>query len=249
MKNTPLSFIYTHIPKCGGASFRKLIFETSRKCGIPEKSIWIPGCGSVHYSSNLAQLNEEELILLRDEQLLVLADHTKYQGHLQYNLKLESPFYFTILRDPLERFFSHYNFFYKTHGEQDCKGISLEDLPDEKLETITRQISNIQVKYLSNFKDGGKLSIKEALKIATYNLLFEFGSFGILESIDQSLKLLNRKCPKWIQFESQIGLHNQNPQENNHSEKLIKFVERHNQEDIQLYQIAKSAFKERLKMI
>jgi len=73
------SFIFSHIPKCGGSSFRKFIFDSSLKSEIDVKKIHIPGEGGVLHSKNLPNLEEAELKSLKLQKVKIIADHSKFR--------------------------------------------------------------------------------------------------------------------------------------------------------------------------
>jgi len=241
------SFVFVHIPKCGGTSFRNYLNNNSIISGVKQKSIYIPGCNGLNYNKNLNQLNEKELNDLQEsEDLKILANHTKYQEETtQYELELPDPFYYTILRDPIKRFISHYQFFYFNNGYDNCKGIHLNDLPSKKLDAILEKLGNLQMHYISNVKLLKLIGLDNTLKIAKYNLQHEFRVFGILEQMEKSIKVLQDNSPQWLNFKSDFPLlNNSQPNEVLIKKKIINKIEEGNKYDLEFYKFGLNIFKD-----
>lgn len=243
------SFIFTHIPKCGGTSFRKYINDAALANDIDKALIYIPGFNDLDNDKNISQLSKDKIAILRKQPLKVLANHSHHGIQDKERLDIKNPFSYTILREPIARFISHYNFFYYTLGYEGCKGISLNDLPQSKLEDLIFKISNIQTKYISGVKHPKAAGWDNVLKIAKYNLLFEFGCFGILEHIDLSVLMLQNEAPEWLQFNDVFPVRNKN----NTSKKalsiddnIIKLIQKINKYDCQLYDFALEQFKTKI---
>ena len=185
------SFIFTHIPKCGGTSFRHFINTSGKINKINEDEIYIPGCNGLTADKNLDQLNKTELKQLKKRRIKILANHSKYNEHLQHKLIIQKPYYYTLLRDPVERFISHYNFFYYKNGLDDLSNISLNDLDEGRLEELIIRLSNLQVRYISNVKYPKAVGLENQYKIAHYNLTQIYGNFGILDKMEESIDLLS----------------------------------------------------------
>jgi hypothetical protein len=144
------SFIFVHIPKCAGSSFRELVYRNGLASGIPEDEMHIPGAGSLPFDKNVAQLQRAELKALRKKKLTILADHSKYDVHREAKLRMDQPFYYILFRDPVERFISHYNFFYRQLGRDGYLGKDLNDLDDKSLAFFLGKLANVQLVFLLN---------------------------------------------------------------------------------------------------
>lgn len=260
------SFVFTHIPKCAGTSFREYIYNTAKKNLIPEEKIYIPGFGGLHHKKNVTQLSKKELEAFREKNVLILADHCKYNIHLEKQLNLKDPFYYTILREPVSRFISHYNYFYRFLGFENLKDIDLNHLDKDILQNLLMRFSNMQlahikvlkryslsrigrktIRRLSSgkfFKPGspGRNADSSWVKEAMLLLKEEYGAFGIIEEIDLSLKFLQKKAPQWLTFDSNtFPKRNEGPaveQDQPVDIKIIELIKHHNRFDIQLYRQA-----------
>lgn len=241
------SFIFTHIPKCGGTSFRQIINESALKFGIPKEEIYIPGFNNLNTDRNLEQLNEQELKDLGSNYYKVFANHCKFNVHSEYNLKIKSPYYFTILRNPISRFVSHYNFFYYKLGYQNCKGKSLNDLKEETLDFLINKLANTQIIYVSNIKHIKILGYENLLKVAKYNIQYEYNSFAILEEIENLNHISEMYFPEWLKLRN-IKFPNINSNKSTYDLKdcvIDKIVEA-NKYDIDFYNFSKNILTERV---
>ena len=234
------TFRFTHIPKCGGTSFREYINNNAIKSGIPKSQIYIPGCNNLSNDKNLSQLDNNELEALRSKEIKVFAGHMKHQEFQSKNISLNTPFNVTILRDPVERFVSHYNFFNYKLGYNNLKGMSLNDLDDNKRKWIIDRLSNIQTNYIADIKNIRAVGNDNILKIAKYNLNFEYQIVGILENVDLFLDALKSTELDWIQFSSEFPYKNKGKQYFQISDSVIDEIKEANHLDIELYEFAKN---------
>lgn len=236
-------FIYTHIPKCGGTSFRKFINDSALKSEINEREIYIPGFNGLENNKNIPELNAEELRELQKRHLKVIANHAKFNVHEEFNLGVRNPFYFTILRDPIKRFISHYNFFYYKLGYDNCKGKSLDDLEPEKRDRIVHHLANVQVKYLSNIKHIRIVGLDNMLRLAKSNLLLEYNCFGTIENMDETLDKLRWTKPDWLNIKSNFPkLNKSNSHKVKLSDEVLELISQANNWDLSLYQFAQKHF-------
>ncbi len=240
------SFIFTHIPKCAGTSFRKYIYNISVLNGIEKKKIYIPGTFDIPNNKNISQLSKEECNALAKRSVKVLADHSKYKEHLQHKITIEKPFYYTILREPVNRFISHYNFFYFKDGNKKFKNKSLNEIKEDDLKEVLNQLANLQMNYLANIKFFRSFGLENVLKVAKYNLQHEYACFGILEKMEASVDLLKENLPKWLSSkETSFPIVNSNKQGTTDIDpKIIELIKEYNQYDIELYKFALLIFED-----
>ncbi len=228
------AFIFTHIPKCGGTSFRQFINQAALANGVGAQEIFIPGFNGLPNAKNLEQLNAEEQHQLRQQPIKILANHSKFEEHTKMGIHLEIPFYYTLLREPVSRFISHYNFFYYQQGLADCKGIKLEDLPKEKRSQLIQKLANLQIIYLTNSVVGTTVD-ENLYQTAKYNLQNYYADFGILEDMDNAIKRLKRKLPNWLKSKAVFPILNQNKKSQSISVAIIEEIKSANYWDEKLY--------------
>lgn len=237
------SFIFTHIPKCGGTSFRQYINEAALASNIKPDNIYIPGFNNLGNDKNLPQLNDKELKDLQGKKIKILANHCKYGENKGMGIEPAKPFHFTILRDPVKRFISHYHFFYYTLGYNDCKGIGLDKLSEKKFISLLDKLGNIQIGYLSNIKFKKVVGLENMLKIAKYNIQYEFDSFGIVEDMKTTIKQLDETMPDWLNLSGNFPILNKsNSKKVNLSKQTLERIKKANKYDIDLYKFAKDLF-------
>lgn len=238
------SFIFTHIPKCGGTSFRQLINESALSSGVNESQIYVPGFNGLDNDKNLDQLSDKEKEKFKSSEYKVIAAHSKYNLHKDIPFGSKDPLYFTILRDPIKRFISHYHFFYYKLGYDDLKGVQIGELKMDKLIFLLKRLSNIQTNYLANFKFKKVLGEENLLKLAKYNLQHEYASFGILPELNESLIELKTISPSWLTLRGEMkSLNTSNSSKHEVPKKIEELIIEYNNLDIQLLAFAKKIKK------
>lgn len=239
------SFVFVHIPRCGGTSFREYLYCATIANRLAAEEVHIPGFGGCGDDRNLHQLSNEELDLFRAKKTKVIASHDFFNSPVTTDLSLSEPYYFAFLRRPIDRFLSHYYFFYYTHGLDGLKGMGLEDLPDSQLEWLLLSFSNLQVRYISGC--GVRLPKESDLEIAKENLIQRFASFGILEKAERSVSWLQSTTPRWLRLQGEF------PRLNDCSQRhcavpapsLCSEIEKASTLDRRLYEFADQLFDER----
>jgi hypothetical protein len=250
MENTYNSFIFTHIPKCGGTSFRKYIFEAAMRGGLKTEQLFIPGFGGVGNEKNLPQLNKNELYELRKSNLKIIANHAQFHAIFDYKIRMDQPFYYTIFREPISRILSHYNFFYFHLGYDDLKGVHLDKVEKDKLSKLMKNLANVQCNYLVGYDEhdlNRGMTPQERLQLAKFNLKHEFACFGILERMEESLELLKDNPISWLPFDDNFPVQNRNTMVKSYdiSDEVKEMVTQYNQLDIDLYNYANNLFDSR----
>lgn len=201
LKSEYSSFIFTHIPKSGGTSVRKYIFDSGLENGILPKQIWVPGQNNIQVLNNIRILGF--LGAKMPEDILILADHSYFNVQNDYYIdSLENPFYFTILRDPYERFVSNYYYFYFTRGQEGLKDKTLNELSEEVLDKLLDKEGHTLIRFIGNFKNDEVLpsEVEEKhLKVAEEHLLKSYQVFGLFDKMEETMEMLRGNLPEWLQ--------------------------------------------------
>lgn len=229
------TFRFTHIPKCGGTSFRALINDSALSSGIALESIYIPGFNGVPNDKNISQLTLDELSILKSKSITVFAGHMRHNEYDRFNIPLIAPFNITVLRNPVNRFISHYNFFNYKLGYNNCKGIHLNELEAKSRREIIRNLSNIQCHYLGDIKNYRKAGNDVLLELAKNNLANDYQIVGILEQIDRCTKSLKELSPSWITFDKDLPTHNKGDDIDEIENEIIEQITETNYLDMELY--------------
>lgn len=234
------SFNFVHIPKCGGTSFRKLLNQTAHDNNIQAEEIYIVGCNGVPNEKNISQLSEDEVDHINQQSLRVIAGHHKYEDVQKKGIHLKGhPFNYTILRDPISRFISHYNFFHFKLNYHNCKDISLNDLEEVKLRKFVKLYANLHIRFIANVLRPKAVGLDNLVKIALYNLFHEFGAFGVLEYPEESQNWLHHSSPDWLKINESLPMHNKNKIEATIDPERIDIIKEGNLADCEFYSKAK----------
>ena len=239
-------FIFTHIHKCAGTSFRSYINDAALRNGVPKEQIYIPGENGLGVRKNIDQLSENELVHFRSRNHKVIAMHAYYGIHKTENLNMRHPFYYTILRDPVRRYLSHYHFFNYTLGGNGCKGKLLDDLDPDFADALIEGNGNLMCKLISNTPPQSKISPQAMLHGAKANLENAFHAFGIMERMETSLSVLKLKAPSWLRFDADFPkLNSSSSQLASPSDRILSLIKKYNAQDIELYSWASELFNDR----
>ena len=242
-------FHFIHIPKCGGTSFREYLNSASIAGGIQLYNIYLPGFNAVKTASNYNQLNIIQKYLFRRKPYKVIGMHASMNVFKTKTSLSDKPFSYTILREPVTRFLSHYYHFYFHQGAGGCKGIHLADLEPNKRHNLISHLSNLMIKYLISADLKSEI-VAVDLENAKAQLA-KLALFGILERMDESMICLRKKAPNWLSFAPQISRRNEKRVsfaiDDLVSEAIIDEIRFHNILDSEFYSYALIQFDEQLK--
>jgi len=190
------AFIFTHIPKCGGTSFRQFINETAKQNGVSRKARYIPGYNWLSVEKDYHRLDAAKQKRLINKRYRVIAMHVGYGWHHEAAPYLKAPFYYTILRRPVNRVLSHYQFFNKGKGRKGVKNIELQNLTNNKRKEVLMTSANLPIQYILGKSIKGGTVTNMMRDDALENLEHRYGGFGLLEDLYESIKLLENKIIK-----------------------------------------------------
>jgi len=244
IENKHDAFIFTHIPKCGGVSFRNFINTCAIDSNIDPSLLYIPGENGIHTKQNIKTLDQEQLRDLATKEIKVIADHSKYDVHHTAGLtKIKSPLYFSVFREPISRFISHYNYFYRDQNYSNCGGKEFSQLPRHKKIKILHALENLQVTYLVPHKKNRNCNKNDFL--FAINIL-ENGNmiFGLLEEMKSTIQVLKSLGPNWLEWNKEFPFLNKaRKKEYNINPEDLKLIRAYHKFDLKLYEYAQHKLK------
>jgi hypothetical protein len=231
-KNSPIAFL--HIPKTAGMTLHEIL--TDQYPNTKHKLIY-----TVDYTKTYTQLSEE-----KKKKIGVIKGHFLYGIHEGMP---QMPIYLTMLRNPIARTISGYEFIkikkdHPFHKEIKEKKISLKDFLNNK---CIDNFDNIQVRFLCGDNSMPFGTINEThLELAKKNLLSKNMLFGITEMFNEAVLYfkheLEWKNPYYV---------NQNVSKNqaakmNIDDETKKAIVNSNKFDQLLYDFAKNIFEQKI---
>jgi hypothetical protein len=226
--------IFLHIPKTAGTTLLSILDRQ-----YPAQSIHSFG-GDAHASvAQFKALDEQSRAQI---QLL--------RGHMAFGLHEYLPepvVYFTILRDPVARVISYYNYILRTpphylYEEVTSKKMSLHDLLDSELPLM---MNDGQVRLISGVwgEPGFDEVTPVILETAKKNLADYFVVVGLMEHFDQTLCLLKENLG-WEEDMTyqRLNVSKQGSKAHQLPAATVDLVKKVNQQDIALYAYAQERF-------
>jgi len=250
-KSAYKSFIFTHIPKTGGMSLRQHIFDGAVRGGIEPRYLHIPGVYGRDHNENLVVVSTEQREKIRKKEPIVLADHSHYDPVEIFEMhSLISPFYYVMIREPLERVKSHYYFEHFADEKSEFYKVSLNDMNDSDLDKTLKHSSNFQTVYMTGYQwwsKGYKMD-EETFKKACENLEYRYHCFGIFEYMNESMRVLKKEAPTWLKLSDTLPAKNKSVIAKNKtilSERVVQNIKKLNQWDFEFYDFALKLFEKR----
>lgn len=190
--------LYLHVPKAGGTTLSDWLFNQLRAPGGGVEEQGKLHAGVYYYPSGYVQgPNPESLEHIRA--VLGRDDLRGVFGHFSFGIhrQLTRPWtYVTMLRDPVNRVLSLYNFQLLLEERMGAhEGVRLPDgmtIEDFVCEPPYAEIDNGQTRRISGMGGSGDRCSGTMLDAAKDNLRRYFSGVGITERFDESLVLLAR---------------------------------------------------------
>lgn len=234
------SVFFLHLPKTGGTTMRRVLDREYRNARRYEIGDDVTGAIRAFRARQWDVHNAPHLV----------------QGHMSYGLHRLVPgpaTYVTLLREPLRRALSDYNYVTSTPGHpihEHVKDMTLVQYFDSG---ITGQLSNGQVRLLSgdNLPDdpgvpSNRQMERSDLELALEHLRNGFAAVGVQERFDETLLLFQRRLgwrwPFYVRENVTTRAYRLEDVDPNDLERIREL----NQLDIELYEAVRALFENEL---
>jgi hypothetical protein len=222
--------IFLHIPKTAGTTLNRIIEWQYNPLAIftmdPYRIRATP--------ERLQKLSERRRRRLR-----------MVRGHLYYGVHEFLPqgaTYFTMLREPVARFFSSYYFIQRRPLHPMHRKVTTERIGVEDFVRLTPRRQNLQCSLISGIKNDGR-SDERMLEVAKENLAKSFSVIGLAERFEESLVLMAQAYDWEIPFYENRKVSKTRPKID---PAAVEMIREHNRLDLELYDFGKSLFEESL---
>ncbi len=209
-KALPQRFVFHHVPKCGGTSVGRAL----RRRYLPSQATVLPEQSFRAFEAFSGRSDRERMLVdvldLREQMLLYLmfADTRCISAHVRYSDVAQEKFagtykFITILRDPVPRFLSHYNW---SHAHPGAHGEIIERF-DNFLDTErAARMGATYVEYFAGLPSDADICSPEAINCAVTNLQ-HFDVVGRLDDLPGFASAIRTQ----LGFRVRIGHENRNP--------------------------------------
>lgn len=237
----PAVFLYNRIFKTGSTSVSSYLKMTTYNTSIVLKEgtteDWYKTGDPYPYPQNIVKYAH-------------LSERLIYIAHFFFRskMKIMKPHtYINILRDPVDRIISHYNYMRneKLRPKHRIKELKRSGQWKESLAECIKQQhrgceDNVMTRFLCGTPSYCKTGSEKALKRAKYNMRTFYGAIGTLENIQVFLKILRKRFPTIFtaEFPLMHDKQNSNNKTSSIDTKLHNIIEHRNQADIALYKYA-----------
>jgi hypothetical protein len=233
------NLIFIHLPKTAGTTLQAVIARQ-----FPRDAIFTIDGSRVWESVNqFKDLPEEERRRIRC-----------LKGHMPFGLHqyLSRPAdYITLFRDPVDRVISDYYFILRTpvhhlHDEVVSRRMGLREYVSTG---ISFEANNGQTRWISGAPGSDSTTAVEALPVdalekAKANLHNHFAAVGLTDRFDESLLLFKRILGWGNICYVKRRVSADRPSKGEIPGETLRLIERSNELDLQLYQVAKQLFED-----
>ena len=168
------------------------------------------------------------------------------RGHLVYGIHELLPqraTYITMLRDPVSRFLSSYQFILRRPLHPLHRKMKKQRLAPQDLIRLTPESQNLQCRFISGIGKGGRCD-ERVLEMAKANLKSSFRVVGLSERFHESLLLMIAAFGWKVPFYENHKVAKVRPAVDAGVAELIR---EHNRLDVELYQFAYELFEAQLR--
>ncbi|MBU8879974.1 sulfotransferase family protein [Bacillus sp. FJAT-29790] len=231
--NTDKLVIFMHIPKTGGTTLESILKKQYQEFELVHTrrlGFWGAKAPEINFPKDKIQ------------KLQCIRGHFPFGIHEQFPKAFT---YCTLLRDPVERLISLYYFLLidkRNKMYRKAKNLSIKQFMESdrfKIQTV-----NMQTRQVS----GGGVP---DLDLAKENLKNYFSVVGITEMYNESLFLMSQELG-WSKLDSFYKKDNVTPNrltKDQLSEDVINIIKKNNELDMELYNFAKQALKEKINQL
>lgn len=186
-----VKFIFFHIPKCGGTSFREILFVYFKKIYKRRREIYLSRLfKNFNLVGDFNKINNH-LIKYKLNNIKVILSHCKVKDFPA--LMNDKVFKFTIIRNPIDRLISHYYFFdiYKYRK-------NLLDHTEKFIRFYSKLYGNLMTNYLNLLDKNKKLDFDK--------LKYFLKNFHVLILEDYDLNNLNKELNRFFRCNNILKL-------------------------------------------
>lgn len=231
---------YLHVPKTGGTTLQYLLAKNYRINDV------------LHVNAGEALRNPAVLYKKGDLPKSVLMGHYD-MSHLIYQA-FNTPFvHLTLLRHPVSRALSYYNYLKKMPNNQHHQKAISKSFQEFVQSEDVFELNNGQTKRLAGFMDlqaiGQPQREQEILEIAKANLVNYFSFFGLQERYTEFL-LMARQLLGWPDiFHRRHNVSEKQVKKEEIGQEILADIRERNSYDLALYDFASELFEQRCRQL
>ena len=223
--------IFLHIPKTAGTTLNRIIEWQYNPLAIFTMD---------PYRIRATPERLQKLSQRRRRRLRMVRGHMYYGVH---EFLPQGATYFTMLREPVARFFSSYYFIQRRPLHPMHRKVTTERIGVEDFIRLTPRRQNLQCSLISGIKNDGE-NDERRLEVAKENLAKSFSVVGLAERFEESLVLMAKAYDWKIPFYENRKVSKTRPAV---APAAVEMIREHNRLDLELYDFGKSLFEESLR--